>query len=154
MDDVVLTNLRPHEPDVVFRPEPGDAPDVRLRPGVRYPPLDLIMGPVASRWTADELDRLAGWWDAAADGAPADGTPPLWLARPPVGFAVVQTRPGEVAVDVCWPEHPDTLMPVLNGEEADPQGGDDRFVYVTVDLDPDALRDAARALRTLADRAV
>lgn len=112
------------------------------------------MGPVASDWPGDELDRLAGWWDAAADGAPADGTPPLWLARPAVGFAVVQARLGEVAVDVCWPEHPDTLMPVLDGREAAARGGDDRFAYVTVDLGPDALRAAARALRGLADPTV
>lgn len=66
----------------------------------------------------------------------------------------MQARPGDVAVDVCWPEHPDTLMPVLDGTQADPRGGDRRYAYLTVDMDPDALRAAARALRVLAGRPV
>lgn len=61
MDDVVLANVRDNEPDVVFRVEPGDAPGLRLRPGSRWPTEELVMGLVASRWTAVELDRLAGW---------------------------------------------------------------------------------------------
>ena len=43
-------------------------------------------------------------------------------------------------------------MPVLNGEEAAASGDDDRFMYVTVDLDPDVLRGAARLPRALATR--
>lgn len=151
-DRLLLANDREGDLDIAFDREEGPGPGLWLRPSQRYENAGVpwTPAPIASRWTADDLTRVAGWCSLSAVPGPRTRAPALWVATPPVGFLVIGREPGITAVDICWMEHPDTAPPRLTGKEAVARGGDDRFAYLTVDMLDEALASAADTWRAWA----
>lgn len=149
---LVLANHRAGDLDVAFVREDGPGPGLWLRPSYRYPNTGgpWTPAPIASRWTADDLTRVADWCALSAVPGPRTAAPALSVATPPVGFLVVGREPGVTAVDVCGMEHPDSVPPLLTGTEAVARSGDDRFAYLTVDMLDATLASAAGTWRAWA----
>lgn len=112
---------------------------------------DWWPSPVTSVWSRAEVLAAADWWAAAADPRQPRQPAAAWFGTPAVGFLVIERDRGTAAVDVCWLEHADAVRPSLTGCEADPVAGDQRFSYVTIDLDLPTLSSAAVVLLAWAD---